>query len=102
MPRTWKERHPSNHRLLIKEITAPTIAQPSGTMINSESAQLLVIIEKTLVKILVNSETMPEAPSTAKSISNHLLTPKQTKESLQDTENDKQAEEQQKKEHNVF
>lgn len=102
MLRTWKERHPSNHRLLMSEITAPTIAHPKGTITKSESAQLPVIIEKTLVKILVNSETMPEAPSTAKSISNHLLTPKQTKEGLQDTENDKQAKEQQKKEHNVF
>jgi hypothetical protein len=87
----------------MSEITAPTIAHPKGTMTKSESAQLPVIIEKTLVKILVNSETMPEAPSTAKSISNHPpLTPKQTKEGLQDTENDKQAKEQQKKKHNVF
>lgn len=44
-----------------------------------------VIIEKTLEKILVNSEIMPEAPSTAKNISNHPLTPEQAEEGLQDT-----------------
>lgn len=86
----------------MSEITAPTIAQPKGTMINSESAQLLVIIEKTLVKILVNSETMPEAPSTAKSISNHPLTPEQAEEGLQDAIHNEQTKQKQEKKHNVF
>lgn len=69
----------------MSEITAPTIAQPKGTMINRANAQLPVIIEKMLEKILVNSEIIPEAPSTAKNISNHPLTPEQAKEGLQDT-----------------
>lgn len=56
-------------------------------MINSAKAQLPVIIEKTLEKMLVNSEIIPEAPSTDKSISNHPLTPEQAEEGLQDTKN---------------
>lgn len=69
----------------MSEITAPTIAQPKGTMINRANAQFPVIIEKTLENILVNSEIIPEAPSTAKNISNHPLTPEQAEKGLQDT-----------------
>lgn len=89
MLRTWKKRHPSNHRLLIKEITAPTIAHPSGTMTKSESAQLPVTIEKTLEKMLVNSEIIPAAPSTAnKNIIHHPLSPEQAKEGSHNTKYD--------------
>lgn len=78
----------------MSEITAPTIAQPKGTMINRANAQFPVIMSKTLLKMLENSDTIPAAPSTAKNISNHPLTPKQAEEGLHDTVNDKQAKKQ--------
>ena len=101
--RTWKAHHPSNHRLLMSEITAPTIAQPKGTITNRDKAQLPVIIEKTLEKILVNSEIMPDAPSTAyKNIIHHPLSPEQAKEGLHNAINDEQTKQKQEKKHNIF